>query len=174
MAVDRSPVPVRNLYLPTDRFSNLRNTYLPRGQCSPSRNVSKNRACRKTEWTFSMIDSRARDRIDRLSAGHSLSPAIVLDLDGRQRRSAAASAWQSCRAEIAREKARSQTGHTYHMYVNLRTERVFMGRWNRCEWYSTSRRRQRAKRRENRITASGRNESSDSVTSATTNSVSLL
>lgn len=78
------------------------------------------------------------------------------------------------RAEIAREKARSQTGHTYHMYVNLRTERVFMGRWNRCEWYSASRRRQRAKRRENRVTASGRNESSDSVTSAGTNSVSLL
>lgn len=108
MAVDRSPVPVRNLYLPTDRFSNLRNTYLPRGQCSPSRNVSKNRPCRKTEWTFSMIDSRARDRIDRLSAGQSPSPAIVLDLDGRQRRSAAASAWQSCRERKLRVKKRAR------------------------------------------------------------------
>lgn len=174
MAVDRSLVPVRNLYLPTDRFSNLRNTYLPRGQCSPSRNVSKNRPCRKTEWTFSMIDSRARDRIDRLLAGHSLSPAIVLDLDGRQRRSAAASAWQSCRERKLRVKKHARWSDTRTIYMLTYVPRVFMGRWNRCEWYSASRRRQRAKRRENRVTASGRNESSVSVTSAGTNSVSLL
>ena len=178
--IDRSaarPVPVRNLYLPTDRFSNMRNTCLE-GNVRHLETFPRIGRCKRDYPWMNIFPwstvACARDSIDRLSNVETLPFTCdrSRSLDVRQWRSttaaaaaAAASAWQSSRERKLRVKKRvHRAGHTYRVYVNLRTGSIYGTLKPVRTVFSLA--ASAAERRENRVTASGRNESSDSVTSA--------